>query len=350
MSAPTQKPLPDDLKDASIPKYTAERGAAGNLVRRLVAEYEIELIYSMKNVWDGSLELVEEILDAGINVPIVRHHKEHFCRPSERERRSLLETAGQIYINEESLDYFRQTYGVRLDTAHVLDTDYLPARYFAGALRPKIRQELGAPQLLMAGGLSSNHGRNDMRVLCRDLSRRRIGVHLYGRKFVGFNERGIWGVGHEPSRLAYERLEAEGCCRLYEHVEPDGFVAAWSGYDAGLMHPARLPEADPFAYFNHPNRLVPYLASGLPVMQQAGEHRAMERLIRRVGIGLVYESHKHLSELLHDRRLLQDVTGTVRRRRFEFTYEHHLPELINILSRYAHRQSPCLLSNERGGR
>src|SRR5690349_16579950 len=74
MPAPEQKPLPDDLKDTSIPCFKAERGAAGGLVRDLVDQYQIDLIYSMKNVWDGSLELLEEILDAQVDVPVIRHY------------------------------------------------------------------------------------------------------------------------------------------------------------------------------------------------------------------------------------------------------------------------------------
>lgn len=335
MQAPIQKPLPDDLKDASIPKYKATASQAGPLVARICAAHEIDVIYSLKNVWDGSLELLNEILDAGLDVPVVRHYKEHFCRASTLERRSLVETAGQIYINEESFDYFRRTYQVRLATAHILDTDYLPARYLAGELRPKLRRELEAPHLLMAGGLSSNGGRNDVRGLCRDLAGRGVRVHLYGRKFVGHNEAGVWGVDHEPTMLAYQHLEDEGCCRLHDHVEPDAYVSAWSGYDAGLMHPARAADVDPFAAFNYPNRLAPYVASGLPLAQQRGMHRAMERLIEREGIGLLYDTNDQLAEMLHDASLVQTVTDAVLRRRPAFTYEHHVPALIDVLSHYA---------------
>lgn len=335
MPAPAQKPIPDDLKDPSVPVYRLARGRAGDAVARIVQEHRIDVIYSMKNVWDGSLELVSELLDARLGVPIVRHYKEHFCQPSALERRSLIETAGQIYINEESLAYFRDNYGVRTDTAHVLDTDYLPLRYFLGPLGRAAGRPASAPALLMAGGLSTNSGRNDVRELCRRLSARGVEVHLYGRKFVGPNGAGVWGVNHVPSQRAYEALEREGRCRLHDHVEPERYVEAWSRYDAGLMHPARPRGVDPFAYFNHPNRLVPYLASGLPIVQEAGEHKAMERLIERTGIGLLYRDVDELAEMLGDRALLSAVRSKVLARRLEFSYEHHVPALLEILSRYA---------------
>src|SRR5262245_58916436 len=78
MPAPRQKPLPDDLKDPSIPSYIAKRGEAGKLIASIVHEHDIDVIYNMKNVWDGSLELLEEMLDARLDVPIIRHTKEHF--------------------------------------------------------------------------------------------------------------------------------------------------------------------------------------------------------------------------------------------------------------------------------
>ena len=335
MPAPTQKPLADDLKDASIPRYFARRGEAGKLVARIVAEHEIDVIYVLKNAWDGSLELVEEILDAKVDVPIVRHYKEHFCEPNGLERRNLLETAAQIFINEESREYFRRLYDVRPESSYILDTDYLPERYLAGQLQPKLSGTLGGrPHLLMAGGLSSNNRRNDVRALCHEMTALGVRVHLFGRKFLGPDQHGVWGVDHEPSRREYESLADEGKCELHDHVEPENFLGAWSGYDLGLMHPACSQAADAFAPFNYPNRLSPYLACGLPVAQERGSHTALIRLIETKGVGFVFRDYDHLAEILHDRAEVARVTDIVLQRRREFTYEYHLPRLTEILSRH----------------
>lgn len=335
MPPPAQRPLADDLKDPTIPEYILDRRTAGRTVARIVDKHQIDVVYSMKNVWDGSLELVAAMLDAGVG-PIVRHYKEHFLRPDELERRSLTETAGQIYINAESYAYFRQTYQVSEATAHILDTDYLPARYLTDDFHPKLSDLDGRPHVVLAGGVSVTGGRNDARALITALADRRIHVHLYGRKYVGPNAKGVWVVGSDAVREAYEALTATGYVHLHDHIEPSRFVPEWSRFDAGLMHVNAADTHDaPFQRMNYPNRLAPYLAAGLPVAQQIGGQDAMERLVRQAGIGFLYHDYAELADLLHDRVRLRELTDNVLKRRHEFSYEHHVDELVDILRRYA---------------
>lgn len=331
MPAPHQKPLPDVLGDDSILRYSLEKGAAAQAaVRSIVREHDVEVIYSIKNVWDGSLELLEDVLDADLGVPIVRHYKEHFCEPSEIERRSLTETNAQIYINDESLDYFVETYGVSRQTAHILDTDYLPARYVDDELAPPLFDETGRPSVLYAGGLSDDGGRSDVREIVSRLARSGVIVHLFGRKYVGRDERGVVHTGHRSSQRAYEQLEQHGVVELHDHIEPAAFVRRWSRYDVGLMHAAR-PGTDRFARFNHPNRVAPYIAAGLPLAQQGTEHVALRRLIEERSIGINFEDPDELAELLHDRPALDHLKANVLGQRHEFTFEHHAPTLARIL-------------------
>jgi hypothetical protein len=235
---------------------------------------------------------------------VVRHYKEHFCRPSELERRSLVETAGQIYINEESLAYFRDSYGVDPSTAHILETDYLPARYVGDDLSPKIHDTESEPRphLLVAGGVSMTNGRTDIRELCATMIRRRVHVHIYGAKFVGPDAEGVWGVNHAEARRSYETLTGSGFVHLHGHVEPPRFVAEWSVYDAGLLHvDASGGHEEPFQRMNHPNRVSPYVAAGLPLAQQAGRQADMRRALDAAGIGLVYrdfDEQRHLGARL----------------------------------------------------
>lgn len=335
LPAPTQKPLPDDLKDDSIPRYVLSPGTAGRRVAQLVAEYDIDVVYSMKNVWDGSLELTGEMLDAGVG-NVVRHYKEHFCQPSELERRTLTGTAGQIYINEESLAYFRDVHDVDPATAHVLETDFLPARYVGDDFRPKLYDTDHQPHLLVAGGVSVTGGRTDIRELCATMIRREVHVHIYGAKFVGPNDRGVWGVDHAEARAAYDSLTASGYVHLHGHVDPPRFVAEWSGYDAGLLHVAASGGHDePFQRMNHPNRVSPYVAAGLPLAQQDGRQASIRRMIGRAGIGLVYRNFDDLADQLADRAELARMSERVRAARPAFTYEFHVDKLLDILARYA---------------
>lgn len=327
-----QKPLPDRLP--SVPYRVLERGSVAADVHALMTKYEIDVIYSMKNVWDGSLELVGELLDAGVG-PVVRHYKEHFCQPSVSERRSLIETDGQIYINEESFAYFSRLYGVASSTAHILDTDYLPAAYMTDELREKLYETDGRPHLLVAGGVSTTGGRNDIRELCARMRRRRVHVHIYGQKYVGPNAEGIWSAGDENARRTYESVTRSGFVHLHPHVEPAQFTAEWSRYDAGLMHINAKGTIDaPFQTMNRPNRMVPYLAAGLPLAQQAGRQAAMERMVAETGLGFLFTDYDELADALYDRELINLLTRRVIAARKSYTFENHAEELTGILRRY----------------
>jgi hypothetical protein len=329
-----QRPRPDDLGDRGVPCFTLNRDAVRAQVDRIIDRYEIDVVYSMKNVWDGSIELVSALLDSGA-APVVRHYKEHFCQPSDAERRTLTQTAGQIYINQESFDYFCETYRVPEDTAHILDTDYLPARYMTDELRPKLYGANHEPHLLVSGGVSVTGGRNDVRQLCADMIRRRVHVHIYGMKFVGFNSAGVWAIDNEEANNHYRSLTDSGYVHLHQPIDPLRFTAEWSVYDAGLMHVTAADTHDaPFQRMNHPNRLSTNLAAGLPLAQQAGGHTAMERLLRDTGVGLLYRDFDELADQLYDRALIADVTRCAQEARHQFTFERHAGTLADIISRY----------------
>ncbi|MER5458440.1 hypothetical protein ABT008_27090 [Micromonospora sp. NPDC002389] len=337
MPAPAQRPTPDVLP-SSVPQYRLPAGPAGAELTRIAAEHRVDVVYSLKNVWDGSLQLLGELLDAGVG-PVVRHHKEHFCEAADLERRALTETAGQIYINQESLDYFRGAYGVSDASAHLLDPDYLPARYFTDELTGKLHARDSEPHLLVAGGVSSTRGRTDIRELCAALSRRRVHVHIYGGKYIGPNAQSIWSVDNAHARAEYARLAESGYVHLHDHIPPERFVAEWSRYDAGLMHVvAQGTHEVGFQRMNRPNRLVPYLAAGLPVAQQRGGQEAMERIVRQEGIGFLFDGYDDLADVLHDRARLDRLGADVLARRGEYTFERHADALLEVFAGYAGRR------------
>lgn len=337
MPAPAQKPTPDLLPE-SVPQYRLEPGQATATLARIAEQHRIDVVYSLKNVWDGSLQLLAELLDAEVG-PVVRHHKEHFCEDDELERRALTATAAQIYINPESLDYFRGAYGVRTDTAHLMDPDYLPARYFTDDLAGKLHEQDGQPHLLVAGGVSSTQGRTDIRELCLAMSRRQVHVHIYGGKYIGPDAQSIWSVDNAHARGEYTRLAGEGFVHLHDHIPPERFVAEWSRYDAGLMHvAARGTHEVGFQRMNRPNRLVPYLAAGLPVAQQRGGQDAMERIVEQEAVGFVYGEYDELADILHDRARLAALGADVLGRRRDYTFERHAGHLAQVLARYAGRR------------
>jgi hypothetical protein len=326
---------PDDFRGADLPRFQLPADTAADALRRIIDDFEIDVAYCLKNSWDGSPALTDLLLRIGA-VPTVRHYKEHSARPDELERRTLLDTAAQIYINEESLAHFRSLYGVREDTAHILDTDYVPRRYLSDVSAEPEYDRDGRPHLVVPGSVSALGGRTDIRDLCRALTRRRVHVHIFGQKFIDRDRSDQWRAGAEPVRRAYQELVDGGYVHLHDPLPTERISAEWSRYDAGLMHlTSRDPREHAFQPMNQPNRVSTVLSAGLALAQQEGGQPAMERLVRRTGAGLLFRSPDELADLLEDRRAVATAREHALAVRESFTYEHHVPQLVGILSKYA---------------
>lgn len=277
-----------------------------------------------------------ELLDDGVDVPIVRHYKEHPCVPTREERRVLLESTGQIYINIESFEYFRETYGVSSSSAHIMDADMIAERYMTDEFAPKARCEDGEPHLLVAGGMSTLNDRLDVRSLCTEMSKRRVHVHLYGYMMTEVDNCPI--MGDRATRQAYEDLQSQlPYVHLTDYVQPEQFCATWSRYDAGFMHP-RVPRADKSSRFeemNLPYRYTAYLAAGLPLAVPTEGQSAMKRLAHQEGIGIIYSDYADLAEQLYDSDRMTTLTTRVRENRRRYSFENSADDLVRILERYA---------------
>jgi hypothetical protein len=127
---------------------------------------------------------------------------------------------------------------------------------------------------------------------------------------------------------------------LHDHVEPSEFVSEWSCYDAGITHVRARGTVDaPFQRMNHPNRVVPYLAAGLPLAQHSGGQRAMERFVARTGAGFLYRDYDELADILADRALITRLRSRAEQVRRQFSFEHRAGDLAEILHRAAERHS-----------
>lgn len=322
--------------ESHVPCVPLARRNLAAQVRYLIAAHDINVVYSLLNASDNSTEATLELLDHVVDVPIVRHYKEHPCVPTREERRVLLESTGQIYINIESFEYFRETYGVSPSSAHIMDADMIAERYMTDEFAPKSRCEDGEPHLLVAGGMSTLNDRLDLRSLCTEMSKRRVHVHLYGYTMTEIDGRPI--IGDPATRQAYEELQSQlRYVHLHDYVQPEQFCAAWSRYDAGFMHP-RVPHTDKAARFeemNLPYRYTAYLAAGLPLVVPTKGQSAMKRLTHEAGIGIVYSDYADLAEQLYDSERMARLGSRVRENRRRYSFETSADDLVRILERYA---------------
>ena len=230
--------LPDILRE--VPWEAVERFAVeaspeqrARVARKWVERHQIEAVYSLLNVWDGSNAVTAALLRGGSPVPVIRHYKEQYLRADEDERTCLEQSRGVVLLNEESRRFFEGLYRLP-ERVICLDGDPLPVRYHAGELRPKLSVADGRPHLLIAGTATDDGGRYDYRELVRRLTAAGAHVHLYGQ-FRRLQPSGQMANVPEVAD-GYRRVGAEGRLHIHAPVRPEEFVTAWSPCDAGLLH------------------------------------------------------------------------------------------------------------------
>jgi hypothetical protein len=217
--------------------------------------------------------------------------------PDEDEQACIERSAGMIFINGISRDYFAGLYRLPARTT-CLDADPIPSRYLAGRRRPKLSAAGQPPHLLLAGSATDDGGRYDYRQLIEDLAGLGAHVHIYGnfRRL----DRSTEALLDSSEAAAVYRDLADGSSLVHIHtpVSPDRFVEAWSIYDAGLLH-APAPD-DRFRPMNFPNRYSAYLAAGVPVALAHDEMSALQAHLQAFHAAVVYDDPGDLVRRLPD--------------------------------------------------
>ncbi|WP_462253246.1 hypothetical protein [Ferruginibacter sp.] len=324
--------LLDDIIQVAIPRRNMSA-----FIEYISIRYEINVIYSLLNSHDESTEATIELIESGLKIPIIRHYKEHPCFPTVEEKKVLTETAGQIYINQESFNYFHSVYGVDKSTAHYLDADMISKQYMTDNFQSKLSAEDGKPHLLIAGSMSALNDRLDVRELCSEMDKRNICVHLYGN-MVSENSEGYQIFYDKATALEYQKLTTTlKNTTLHSFITPEMFAFEWSKYDAGFMH-SSVPSSHPTSQFeelNMPYRYTAYLCAGLPICIPSVGQSAMKRFVGENKIGFSFKDYDELSNILHDRTLLKTSEKRIRERRTDFSFEFSVNKLIDILSKYS---------------
>jgi hypothetical protein len=266
-------------------------------VQRLIQDERIEAVYSLLNSWDRSNQTTAALLRRGCPVPVVRHYKEHLLIPTEDEQACLEGSAGVIFVNAVSRDYFARLY--RLPTRTMcLDADPIPSRYRIGRLRPKLSASGGPPHLLLAGSATDDGGRYDYRQLIGELVGLGAHVHVYGNFRRLDLSTGALLDSHEAAAAYHHLADRNPLVHICTPISPEAFVDAWSAFDAGLLH-APAPN-DQFRRMNFPNRYSAYLAAGVPVALARHEMTALQAYLETFHATVVYDDPADLVRRLPD--------------------------------------------------
>ena len=265
-----------------------------------------DVIYALLN-WQA-LPLIEAVLDAGLDIPLVFHFKEgpHFCQTYglwPALQRALTESEGQVLLSPESLEYLSRATPGGLDPARVLllDGDLPLGAWMTDDWQPRLSAADGELHTVCCGRLMLDLETFDA------LVRAGVHLHLYGEQF------------HEDIRAWSKPGLDSGYLHLHPTVYPRDWVRELSRYDAAWMHVFRSANGGDMGQaswddLNLPARIGAYAAAGLPwIMRDNGDACvATQRLAARYDVGVPFTTVQDLVQQLRDGPRLAALTASMR--------------------------------------
>ncbi|HEX6293280.1 MAG TPA: glycosyltransferase family A protein [Herpetosiphonaceae bacterium] len=286
-----------------------------------VREVAPDVIYALLN-WQA-LDLIRAVLDARLDIPLVFHFKEgpfickeHGLWPT--LLRVLRESDGQIFIDQESFEWFQLATDGLLDPATmlILDGDLPKADWMTNDWTPKLSERDGKIHTVCPGrplGLDPFDA----------IARAGIHVHFYGRHFQ--QQHPNW------TRAGL----ASGYMHLHPTVAPTDWVRELSQYDAAWFHVFESYNGGDLRRahwddLNLPARLGTYAAAGLPWILKDNRHSrvAVQSLAQRYDVGVFFHDFADLAEQLRDRTRLAQLTTNMRLARQHFAFDYHVDRLV----------------------
>ncbi len=289
-----------------------------------------DVVYGLLN-W-RAVPLVQRLLDLG--TPVVWHFKEAPQRCLIRGDWPLLADLHEradavLYATAAERDWMEQALPDARDpaTTVVLDGDLPKADWFTDDVSPRLSQRDGDLHTVCLGRPNGLDADSLLR-----LGAAGIHTHLYG-PVRGHGHAEVWSrwIDRYPNRI-----------HLHPHVEQRRWVRELSRYDAGWLHRFTSDNGGDLARatwddLNCPARLPPYLAAGLPLLQQAnpGSRVEVADLVAEREIGLVYDDLDDLVDRLREEAATGRCRRAAWRQRQEFTFDAHVDRLLELFQEVA---------------
>lgn len=286
-----------------------------------------DIIYALLN--NVIVDLAHKVLKANLEIPFVWHFKEgpFFCRDMgvwEKLIELYEKSDGQIYINEQTKDWFSQYLGAGKDKKFIFLDGDLPLKiYFKKKRAKKLSDFDGEVHTVIPGrpfGLTADDVVN--------LSIHKIHLHLYGTH----------------SKKYWQRLmEIPAAAKNYLHLHPSCSSKDWtyelSKYDAGWLH---VTDSNNFSNLlkvewpdlNFPARMTTLAAAGLPMIQKNNSMHivATQAITKKMEIGLFYSTISELSEKLRDKKAMKVLRDNCWKKRDYFSFDYHVNDLVNFFN------------------
>lgn len=297
--------------------------------REAIKQIQPDVIYALLN-WQA-VPFAHEVLMATPDIPFVWHFKEGpFICLEKGTWPQLIDlhqySDGQIFSSPEMRDWFDTIVpGLSLSKpTHVLDGD-LPKRDWFDQLRRPLRSSFdsdGEIHTVSPGrpiGLHPHH--------VEEFATHGIHLHFYGE------------ITHGRWLQWIEKIQAmaPGYLHLHPNVDQSRWTEEFSQYDAGWLHlfdssnGGEIRRAN-WDDLNYPARLSTLAAAGLPMLQKANDGAlvATKTLSKQLGTGIFFDTMDELAAQLRDHEKLKTIRERVWQQRHLFTFDHHVPKLVNF--------------------
>ncbi len=291
-----------------------------------VKEIAPDIIYAQLNT--GSIEFAHEVLRANTGIPFVWHFKEG---PHGAMKQGLWDklidlytySDGKIYLNKEMKEWFELFIPYNIQSAHtfILDGDLPKSNCFGGEFSEKYSASDGAIHTVVVGRIMGI-APQEMRILADN----NIHLHVYNETYIS-----------EDAVLSQFKKAAPRHFHVEPHCSQFDWVREFSKYDAGWLHcfdclnENSLMRAN-WSDLNIPARINTLAAAGIPMIQKKnlGHTVAMRNYVDQYGMGIFYDNIKDLVSQLKDKELLSKTEQNVRANRLKFTFDYHIPFLIDF--------------------
>lgn len=293
--------------------------------RQAIRDIQPDIIYALLN-WQA-VPFIHEVVQAGLDVPIVWHFKEGPFISLEHGHWALLEAIhrqveGQIFSSAEMVDWYETAMpGVtRNSPIMVLDGDLPKRDWFNAERAPLLSAQDGEMHTVVPGRPIGLHPHT-----VAELAGQGIHLHFYGDftqgQWVAWVEKTL---GMAPNHL-----------HLHPNVDQENWVAEFSQYDAGWLHWIKSENGGDIRRanwddLNLPARLATLAVSGLPVLQYDNEGAAVatQTVARQHDIGVFFSSIPELGQRLSDATRMAQLRENTWRQRSYFMFDRHADRLI----------------------
>lgn len=292
-----------------------------------IKEIKPDIIYGLLNF--GAIPLAYEVRKHFPDIPFIWHFKEsgfHAIREGMWKKLVYLYTHsdGKVFINEEVKAWYEQYIPDR-DSSFILDGDLPKIDYFNNNFSERLSKFDNQIHTVIPGrlvGITPEY--------TQALAKQNIHVHIYTENYHDYK----MGYLHHLRNLSPDHVH------LHSHCIPANWVKEFSKYDAGWLHSfdsnnhGNLLRAN-WEDLNIPARMTTLAMAGLPMIQKNNFNHtvAMQSIVKQKNIGLFFKDIDDLCNQLKNKEHMESLRENIMKRRYEFSFDYHLPELISFFKK-----------------